>query len=134
MAYDSAHPEREQALSLYSQQTADEEIRPSAIEPAEAFRAGWDACVVRHPHQDVEARNGEPCDCETPGDWHRVANDFQRAMFTERTRAETVEAEVERLREALESIAGMGGALASAGDVARAALASSPDQPSEAPE
>lgn len=54
MAYDSAHPEREQALSLYLQQTADEEIRPSAIEPAEAFRAGWDACVVRHPHQDVE--------------------------------------------------------------------------------
>jgi hypothetical protein len=34
------------------------------------------------------ARNGKPCDCETPGDWHRVANDFQRAMFRERERAE----------------------------------------------
>jgi hypothetical protein len=53
-------------------------------------------------HQDVEpptARNGEACDCETPGDWHRVANDFQRAMFTERARAEAAEQEVERLRD-----------------------------------
>jgi hypothetical protein len=41
--------------------------------------------------RDVEgrlrAKNGEPCDCETPGDWHRVANDFQRAMFEERRQA-----------------------------------------------
>lgn len=42
------------------------------------------------------ARNGEPCDCEAPGDWHRVANDFQQAMFRERERAEKL---TERLRQ-----------------------------------
>ena len=38
------------------------------------------------------ARNGEPCDCETPGDWHRVANDFQQKMFASerQLRAEAV--------------------------------------------
>lgn len=52
----SANLDREQALSAYSQQTGSEEIPASAIEPAEAFRAGWDACSARHPHQDVECR------------------------------------------------------------------------------
>jgi hypothetical protein len=32
------------------------------------------------------------CDCQTPGDWHRVANDFQRAMFDERARADRIAA------------------------------------------
>ena len=43
------------------------------------------------------AKNGEPCDCETPGDWHRVANDFQQEMFG-------ALAMTERLREALRAV------------------------------
>jgi hypothetical protein len=38
------------------------------------------------------AHDGGVCDCETPGDWHRVANDFQRAMFDERARADRIAA------------------------------------------
>lgn len=48
------------------------------------------------------ARNGEPCDCETPGDWHRVANDFQRAMFAERARAGSFKRHTEVLAKALD--------------------------------
>jgi hypothetical protein len=47
------------------------------------------------------ARNGKPCDCETPGDWHRVANDFQRAMFEERERAERAEKRIAELEVAV---------------------------------
>lgn len=58
------------------------------------------AVASRQPAEEgtVIAKNGQPCDCETPGDWHRVANDFQRAMFEER-------AQVECLRPALANIA-----------------------------
>jgi len=41
----------------------------------------------------MNAKNAETCDCETPGDWHQVANDFQRAMFDEQRRTETVKME-----------------------------------------
>lgn len=47
------------------------------------------------------ARNGEACDCETPGDWHRVAIGFQRAMFDEHARADGLARHTEILAEAL---------------------------------
>jgi hypothetical protein len=54
------------------------------------------------------AHDGGVCDCETPGDWHRVANDFQRAMFEERARAEKAEDDLivrhEQLQEALDQL------------------------------
>lgn len=71
---------------------------------ADAWIGFWKG-RAEHPHQDVErpiARNGEPCDCETPGDWHRVAADFQQAMFTERARAEAAEQELDRLKRVIE--------------------------------
>jgi hypothetical protein len=51
----------------------------------------------------LEAKNGEPCDCETPGDWHRVANDFQRAMFEERRQAGFAVIERDALEGAIEA-------------------------------
>ena len=46
------------------------------------------------------ALDGGVCDCETPGDWHRVANDFQRAMFREAAKAKAYRAALEELRKA----------------------------------
>jgi multidrug resistance efflux pump len=40
----------------------------------------------------LEAIHGPGDLDETPGDWHRVANDFQRAMFDERARADRIAA------------------------------------------
>jgi len=50
------------------------------------------------------------------------------AMADEEQRRKAAEQELERLRKALARIAAMGGSLASAGDVARAALASPSDE------
>ena len=46
------------------------------------------------------AHDGGVCACETPGDWHRVANDFQRAMFREAAKAKAYRAALEELRKA----------------------------------
>jgi len=49
--------------------------------------------ALRAAREDTErpdAQNGAPCDCQTPGDWHRVANDFQRAMFDEQKRVDVL--------------------------------------------
>ena len=60
------------------------------------------------PSVSPVAHDGGVGDCETPGDWHRVANDFQRAMFEERARAEKAEDDLivrhEQLQEALDQL------------------------------
>ena len=69
------------------------------------------------------AKNGEPCDCETPGDWHRVAGDFQQAMFRAQRERDALKEPVGKALYILQTYANADDALAAAKPILSNALA-----------